>query len=487
MRIDPSDAHPLSAPCAVRRARWGGGRENGRVTPASFWLQQLPEPIRRPPLPGLRSVDVCIVGAGFTGLWTAYELRRAAPELDVVVLEAEHAGFGASGRNGGWVLGALEGSRAGWAAKGGGRDAVLALERAIRDTVDEVGAVVAREAIDCGWAKGGSLHVARSALELERLRAHLADDRAWGVEAPDSVLLDRDEAAARVRVADVQGAHFTPHCARVQPGALVQGLARAAERAGATIHEGTRVTEIAPGVARTAAGDVRARIVVQATEGYTPGLAGRRRALLPMGSSMIATEVLGDATWAQLGWAQAETLLDGRRLYAYLQRTADGRIAIGGRGVPYRYGSDFEREGPVEASTVAELRARLVELFPPLRDTAVAASWQGVLGVPRDWHPAVGLDRASGLAWAGGYAGEGVAAANLAGRTLADLIAGRDSALTRLAWVGPFGRSWEPEPLRFTGVRVVHGLMEAADRREAGTGRPSRLARAAELLSGRPG
>ena len=328
--------------------------------------------------------------------------------------------------------------------------------------------------------------MARSPLELDRLKAAVAADRAWGIGEADSALLDSEQAAARVAVAGVCGAHFTPHCARVQPGGLVHGLAAAAQRAGAVICEQTRVSAIAPGVARTPLGDVRARVVVQATEGYTPGLRGRKRSLLPMGSSMVVTEVLDAATWAQLGWDQAETVLDGRRLYAYLQRTADGRIAIGGRGVPYRYGSAFAREGPVEARTVGELRARLVELFPALREVDIAASWQGVLGVPRDWRPAVGLDRTTGLAWAGGYVGEGVAAASLAGRTLRDLILERDSELTRLPWVGPFGRAWEPEPLRFMGVRVVHGLMEAADRREARSGRTSRLALAAERISGRP-
>ena len=459
---------------------------------ASFWTSQLAEEAARPALPGPRGADVCIVGGGFTGLWTAYELKRAAPELDVVVLEAEHVGFGASGRNGGWVLGELAGGRDTWVARGG-RGGALALEQAIRATVDEVGAVVAREDIDCGWAKGGSLHVARTPLELERLRAEHVADGAWRAQgSPASpptegrTLLSADEAAARVRVDGVRGALFSPHCARVQPAALAHGLAAAAERAGVVVHERTRVSEIAPGVARTALGDVRARVVVRATEGYTAGLKGLERRLLPMGSSMIATEVLDDATWTQLGWEQAETILDGRRLYAYLQRSPDGRIAIGGRGVPYRFGSQTARETPVEAATVAELRERLVELFPALRDVAVAGSWQGVLGVPRDWRPAVGLDRASGLAWAGGYVGEGVAAANLAGRTLRDLVLERETELTRLPWVGRFGRAWEPEPLRFAGVRIVHGLMEAADRRERSTGRASKLARAAELVSGRP-
>jgi glycine/D-amino acid oxidase-like deaminating enzyme len=271
----------------------------------------------------------------------------------------------------------------------------------------------------------------------------------------------------------------------VQPAKLARGLADAAERAGATIHERTRVNRIEPGAVHSDCGTVRARFVVRATEGYTPGLAGLRRALIPLNSAMIVTEPLPDSTWAQLRWADADCLLDGQRRYVYLQRTGDGRVAIGGRGVPYRIGSRTDREGPLPSATAHELRERLVELFPVLRDAGIAAGWHGVLGVPRDWTPGVGLDRSTGLAWAGGYVGEGVAAANLAGRTLRDLILGHDTELTRLPWVAPPARPWEPEPLRFAGVRSVNALMVAADRREARTGRPALAARLADLISGR--
>lgn len=451
----------------------------------SFWFTELGGvPAPRPPLPGPRTADVCIVGAGLTGLWTAYELRRADPSVDVVVLEAEVAGFGASGRNGGWVTGALAGSRERWAA-GSSRAAVRALDRAIRDAVDEVGGVVAREGIACAFHKGGSLHVAQSSVQLERLRALVAEDRAWGLTEQDSRMVGAEEAAARLAVRGVAGAHWTPHCARVQPAALVRGLADAAERAGAVLHEATRATAIEPGVVRTTRGDVRAPRIVRATEAYTADLPGSRRAVLPLGSSMVVTEPLDAAIWARLGWEGGETLLDGQNLYVYLQRTADGRIAIGGRGVPYRWGSATDREGPVPATTVDALRRRLAQLFAGLEDVAIAEAWHGVLGVPRDWSPRVWLDPAAGLATAGGYVGEGVAAANLAGRTLRDLLLGRDTELTRLPWVEPPGRSWEPEPLRFAGVRGVHALMGAADRREARTGRPSALGRVAARVAGR--
>jgi glycine/D-amino acid oxidase-like deaminating enzyme len=447
----------------------------------SFWLSQVERSEPRPPLPGPTEADVCIVGAGFTGLWTAYELRRADPSLRVVVLEAETAGFGASGRNGGWVLGELAGSRERWAARAG-RPAVVALQRAIEDTVDEVGRVVERERIDCGFSKGGSLHVAQTELELARVRARVKEEREWEV---DIEMLDAAATLERVAIDGALGSAFSPHCARVQPARLVLGLARAAERAGAVVHERTRVTRIEPGVAATPLGDVRARFVVRATEGYTARLHGLRRALVPLNSSMIVTEPLDAATWAALRWDRAETIQDGPHRYAYLQRTPDGRIAIGGRGVPYRFGSRTDREDPLPAETARQLRARLLELFGGLRGVGIEAGWAGLLGVPRDWSPAVGLDRATGLAWAGGYVGEGVAAANLAGRTLRDLIVGRETELTRLAWVGPLARPWEPEPLRFVGVRGVWALLRAADRRERRTGRPALAARVADLISGR--
>jgi len=451
----------------------------------SLWLQEaLAGAEDQPPLRGDVRADVCIVGGGFTGLWTAYELCRADPRLEVVVLEREVAGFGASGRNGGWVVGALSGAREQWAERGG-RAGALALERAIQETVDEIGRAVERERIECGFVKGGSLVVAQTEPELERVRAHVEADRAWGLEERDSVLLDAAQLGERVRVQGARGASFTPHCARVQPARLVRGLAEAAERAGAVVYEQTPVLAVEPHLARTPFGDVRARWVVRATEGYSVGLPGLRRAVAPINSSMIVTEPLGADAWAELGWQQAETMLDGRHLYAYLQRTPDDRIAIGGRGIPYRFGSKTDREGPPAERTVWELRARLRDLFGAAADVPLAGAWHGVLGVTRNWLPAVGVDRKTGLAWAAGYAGEGVAASNLAGRTLRDLLLGERTPLTELPWVSPPARPWEPEPFRYLGIRAVHGLYAAADASERRTGRRSRLEQLANLVSGR--
>jgi glycine/D-amino acid oxidase-like deaminating enzyme len=450
----------------------------------SFWLDRLGPFPRRPPLDGDREADVCIVGGGLTGLWTAYELRRADPGLEVVVLEGRYAGFGASGRNGGWVIGALSGRPQAWRSRGG-RDGPRAMLRAIQETVAQVGAVVARERIDCDWKQGGTLSVAQTTPQLERLQARAAAERSWAGPELAWEMLDAEQLAQRVAVRDGLGALYTPHCARVQPARLVQGLAAAAERAGAIIYETTPVRAIAPGVAHTISGDVRARYVLRATEGYTADLRGQHRRLLPMNSSMIVTEPLDDGIWARLGWESAETLLDGAHLYTYSQRTADGRIAIGGRGVPYRFGSRTDREGPVPRETIVALRARLESLFPALHDVAVDGAWHGVLGVARDWCPTVALVRDTGLGFAGGYTGDGVAASNLAARTLRDLVLGHDSELTRLPWVGRPARDWEPEPLRFIGARSIYALYRLADRRELAHDRQSRLARFADVISGR--
>lgn len=454
------------------------------VAAPSFWLDELGARARRPSLSSTRDADVCIVGGGFTGLWLAYALRQADPAREVVVLEAEQVGFGASGRNGGWVQGEVSGSAKAWRRRGG-PSAPQAMERAMRASLPIISAAIERERIDCDWHQGGSLTVAQNPTQLARLHDELRHEQgALGEEAAWR-FVSAGELRERVAVRAGVGALFTPHCARVQPAKLVVGLADAAERAGAILYEGSRVLNVEPGAAHAAGATVRARHIILATEAYTANLPGRHRMVLPMNSSMIVTDPLPDSVWSELRWADAETLLDGSYLYTYSQRTADGRIAIGGRGVPYRFGSRTDREGPVPVQTVVQLRERLCSLFPQVADVRVARAWHGVLGVSRDWCPTVALDPATGVGFAGGYAGEGVAAANVAARTMADLILGRDTELTRLPWVGTMPRNWEPEPLRFIGARSVFHLYGAADRREERTGHPTRLASVAGLIAGR--
>ncbi|WP_212755288.1 NAD(P)/FAD-dependent oxidoreductase [Flexivirga aerilata] len=453
---------------------------NGGV---SHWWHQLGGPgPRRPSLPGDRDVDVCIVGAGYTGLWTAFYLKQLRPSLTVVVLEREFAGYGASGRNGGWLTAALPGSAAVLGRGPGGPSAVTCLAAHLRQQVDEVIAVCRAHGVDADIVKGGELRVATGPAQLQRLRSD------WSGRAPDDAdqWLDADELAARVRIAGGSGAIWSPHCARLHPAKLVRGLAALVQRQGVSVFETTPATSIAPGSVVTPYGTVRAGTVLRCTEGFTAEVPGQRRAWVPMNSSMIVTAPLPDRAWREIGWDGAEVIGDEAHVYMYAQRTADGRIAIGGRGVPYRFGSRIRGDGATAARTVDELTATLHRLWPTTRDVAVEHAWSGVLGVPRDWSATVSFDPRTRTGFAGGYVGHGVVSSALAGRTLADLATGRDTERTALPWVDRRVRQWEPEPLRWLGIRGLYAAYRLADRIEARNGRTSVVARAADVISRKP-
>ena len=442
----------------------------------SFWHDTVPDTLAvGDPLEGDAEADVAIAGAGFTGLWTAYYLTKRDPALRVVVCEREIAGFGASGRNGGWCS-ALFPASLGKLARTASRDAAVAMQRAMHETVDEVGRVASAEGIDCHWAKGGTVMLARSPAQLERAKAEVEEAREFGFGEADLRLLDAAAAGAMAGATEVLGGTFTPHCAAIHPARLVRGLAAAVRRAGVSVYERTPVLQLAPGRVVTRAGTVRARHVIRATEGYTPRLPGLRRAVAPVYSLMIATEPLPQAVWDEIGLADRPTFGDLRHLIIYGQRTADGRFAFGGRGAPYHLGSSVQSSYDQVPAVFAALKKTLVGLFPVVADAQVTHHWGGPLGIARDWCASVGLDPATGVGWAGGYVGDGVGTTNLAGRTLADLITGTDSALTRLPWVGHESPEWEPEPLRWLGLNAGLQVMTLADREEARTARPSKIA-----------
>jgi len=453
---------------------------NGHI---SFWFAEIGIPQPADLLEGDVDADVAIVGAGYTGLWLAYYLARDHPELSIRVLEERFAGFGASGRNGGWLTNSITGGHQYYADKHG-RDSAAALQLALNETVDEVIAVTEREGIDAEIHKGGSLIVARNAAQLARADEFAKAAARWPEEGFRR--LSATEADARVRVDGGLGALWQPHCARIHPAKLVTGLADVVRRRGVRIHEGTRVERITPHEAVTARGTVRAKHVIRATEGYTATLRGERRTWVPLNSAMVITEPLPPSAWDEIGWTHSDTLEDLSHVYSYAQRTPDGRIALGGRGNPYRFGSRTDNDGSVPAATVGGLAEILRTWFPAARATPLAHGWSGVLGVPRTWRASVGYDGTTGLGWGGGYVGTGVAATNLAARTLADLITGEHSELTRLPWVNQRARRWEIEPLRWLGIQAIYAAYRTADHRERRGGeRTSRVAHVADLISGR--
>lgn len=449
----------------------------------SFWFDSLAasgvdDLEERPPLPGDLEVDVAVVGGGLTALWSVYYLQKLQPELRIAILEKRIAGFGASGRNGGWCS-ALFPASVTALEKRHGLTAALAMRRAMIDTVDEVGRVVAAESIDCDFVTGGTIAFARSSVQLEAARADVAEAATYGVDALEMWGADRVSGAS-----DAIGASFDPACARLHPGKLVRALARLVESRGATIFESTEVLDYSAHRVETSRGIVTCDTLIIATEGYGAVIPKTRRRVLPLYSLMIATEPLSDETWDDIGIEHGQTFADYRHLLIYGQRTADNRFAFGGRGARYHWGSSIRDEYDRVPRVFDHLQKTLVDLFPQAQDASITHRWGGPLGVARDWHATASFNRSKRVAWAGGYVGDGLSTTNLAGRTLADLITGASSELTALPWVNHRSPNWEPEPLRFIGSNLGLVAMDAADLEERITRRPSLTARVMGPLTG---
>jgi glycine/D-amino acid oxidase-like deaminating enzyme len=456
----------------------------------SFWLETCDDDLTpRPSLEGSAKVDVAILGAGFTGLWTAYELLRREPTLKVTILEKEIAGFGASGRNGGWCAAGLQASPV-LIERRFGREAMMALEDAIDGAVDEIERVCTSEGIDADYVKGGSLVVARGPNQLPQLEAHWASLVASG-RAEHYERLDATGVAHRIRVNGALGGIFGAQYASIQPAKLVRALARAVERRGGTIHERTEVVAVEPGAGfgkprpalTTASGKLHAETVVLAGEAYLTQFRPWHRALLPVYSLIVLTEPLSEDQWNTIGWQDRECLSSYRLTIDYLSRTSDGRILFGGRGAPYHFGSRVEPAFDRDERTHTMLRRLVNEWFPSIPGIAFTHAWGGPLGFPRDWLPTFSYDRQTGIASARGYTGHGVATSNLAGRVLADLITDARTPLTELPLVNHRSPNWEPEPFRWLGVRYVQESLLRLDAKADRTGRPPNGKSLAERLA----
>lgn len=443
----------------------------------SLWADHTAPPVGEA-LARSEDCDVAIIGAGFSGLWTAYYLSCVAPSLRITILDANQPGFGASGRNGGWCS-ALFPVSLDAIAHATSRDAAIAMQRELFATVRDMGDVIAALGIDCDWTHGGSLTAATNPAHLSRLSESIDEFRRFGFGDEDLCELTTSEVVERITLSRSHGGTFTPHCAVVHPLKLVNGLVRHLVRAGVAFRTETRVLSFTSGSvrARSGLGDftVTADWVVQATEGFSRSLPGQRRALIPFYSYMVATEPLSDDVWRSIDWSGRETFADARNMIIYAQRTADNRIAFGGRGAHYRFGSAISPTFDTSAKVHGRIVETMHDLFPATRDAAITHQWGGPLGMPRDWHPAVTVDSERRVASADGYVGDGVAASHLAGRTLADLVTGTESARTTLPWVNHQRPRWEPEPLRWIGVNSLLSLPNLADAREQRTGKPSRV------------
>ena len=433
-----------------------------------WWLEEAPPDPEAEPLTGDAEADVAIVGGGYTGLWTALELRRRDPALRVTVLEAEQVGYGPSGRNGGfletyWCALPRVRSRL-------GDEPALALARASE------GALAAVEALgeDVWLRRGGMLQVSTTPAqdaaveEAIRVAEELGEpERAVPVDTAISPVF--------------RGAVRFPDAATVQPGRLVRALRRAAVGAGATLHERSRVTSIRPGEVRTAGGRLRAPEVVVATNAWMSGWRPASLSLTPFGSYVVLTEPVPDLI-TEIGWTGGEAIADGRMFLHYFRTTADGRVVMGSASGPIGRSGRIDARFFDDAATVARAERGLRRLLPGLARARVERAWGGPIDVSGDQLPFFRTVAGTRVHYGAGYSGNGVGPSWLGGQILASLVLGSDDEWSRLPLAGRVPPRLPPEPIRQLGGAVVRRAILSVEAADEDGRRPSLVARAVASL-----
>ena len=348
------------------------------------------------------------------------------------------------------------------------------------DTVQEVGRIAKELGIDCDFQLSGTQYLIRSKAQRIKAEHELAAAEELGVDQLREVSPELAPRATKVL-----GSVFDPACASIQPAKLVRGLAESFEKLGGVIFEKTEVLRLSEGRIETSRGDFMAEYVVDALEGYRSTLREKRRDSIPIYSLMVVTEVLPEELLNEMGLEPGITFADYRNLVIYGQRTKDNRIAFGGRGAPYHFGSSIKPGYDRNDRIHDQIEGVLLDLFPQLNTVKFEQRWGGALGVSRDWMASVRLDPKSKLGQAGGYVGDGVGTSNLAGRTMADLILGLSTPLTKLCWVQHQSPKWEFEPLRFIAARGALLGADIADQIEGVTGKRSLISKIIARLTGK--
>ncbi len=431
--------------------------------PKSLWWDSLSTPLElRDSVKQDLEVDVAIIGAGFTGLWTAYYLKQNEPNLKIAVLEANVAGFGASGRNGGWCS-ALFPVGLEKLSKQSNRETAIRMQKTMFETVDEVKKIIDKEKIETEWEKGGSFSIARDEIQLQRALEEARHFKDWGFTDNDFTFYNSTEAKNRINASNILGTTFTPHCAALNPAKLVRQLATVVENMGVKIFENSKVTTFTKNKVLVNNSKIAAGFIVNATEAYRSNFKKYKRASIPVYSLMIATEPLKPEIWDQIGLRNRETFADYRNVIIYGQRTKDNRFAFGGRGAPYHYGSKINQSFDQHKRTHQDLLETLTDIFPVIKGVKVTHTWGGPLAIARDWAAHVTLDQNTKIISAGSYVGDGVGTSNLAGRTISDLILDKNTNLTNLPWVQHQSKKWEIEPFRWIGVNSTLQIAKAAD------------------------
>lgn len=412
--------------------------------------------------------DVVIVGGGFSGLWSAHHLIQAEPTLKIAILEKDRVGSGASGRNGGWAS-ALYPRSDEKLLRHFDRSIVDSLHLHLRNAIDEIGNFAKEEMIDCGFHKGGTLVVARNAGQMHRLQKDAN---------PENPMLNVEQTHSRIKISGALGSTFTPDCAALNPAALLVGLANSLAHRGVAIFENTFAEISAEKRVHAQGHVVESEFVLRAIEAYHD----KTRDQIPIYSLMVATEPLPTSVFDEIGIRNRETFAEDSHLVTYAQRTPDDRLAIGGRGALYTWGSrrNDARENGIKDHQ--RLRTMARQWFPILTDYQFTHAWGGAVALTRDWAPYVRKIGAYGEM--GGYVGDGVTLSYLAAATMADLITGRDSTRTQLPFVQWKNPRWEREPLRWIAVNSAIKLSSLADKEEKLTHRSSLIMKILSSITG---
>ncbi len=426
----------------------------------SFWLDRYGAYTPDPPAGDLE-VDVAIIGGGFTGLSTAIHLRKAAPGLQVAVLEAEVVGYGASGRNGGFSM-TLFGLEPAVTRALFGRQRMLEAHRYMERAVDYVDALVREHHIQSDYWFPGFLRAATTPGYVKRIQHDLELLTSMGVGGIEWI----DEQAIRAQVDSPRflGGWWEPRCGLLDPAKQARELKRVAQELGAQVYERSPVSEIRRGAKfslHTPGGVVRAGKIVFATNAYSHLIPQLRRKQVPAFTHMVATEPLTPAQLGDIGWANRQGIEDARNLVHYFRLSIDNRLVMGGSDVSIAYGADMERD--LNARVFDDLERDVAWLFPTLKGVRFTHRWGGPVSVPVDLAPAIGHIGDRRAVYSLGCVGHGVSMTHLNGCLLADLVLERESDLTGVWFVDRRTIPWPPEPLRLAASHAIRGYLRLED------------------------
>jgi glycine/D-amino acid oxidase-like deaminating enzyme len=432
----------------------------------SYWLDQPGAPDRQPGLVGPTTADLAVVGAGFSGLWTALLAKERDPGLDVVVLEGQRVGWAASGRNGGFCAASLTHGLANGAQRF--PDEIAALERLGRDNLAAIGDTLARYGIDCGFERTGELNVATESWQVEGLREDVEAAARLGRSVE---FLDREQVRAQVDSPSyLAGTWDRDGCAILDPARLAWGLARACRQVGVRVYEGTAVTDISAAREllrlRTAHGQVLARRVALGTGAFPSPLRRVRPYIVPVYDYALMTEPLSPAQLDAVGWANRQGIGDTANQFHYYRLTSDNRILWGGYDAVYYNGGGIRPERDQRPATFDRLAEHFFATFPQLEGLRFSHSWGGVIDTCARFCAFFGTGYGGRLAYAAGFTGLGVGATRFGANVMLDLLSGGETELTRLRMVRSKPLPFPPEPVRSGVIQLTRWSIAQADAHE---------------------